>query len=999
MALAELDASRATSQLLCATADFLANAIHRSDGPRNPGVERLVLLLGIHPTAATAKVYAVLSAALLAKAEASKPQARMLLAHLASTEAFSQPFLECIKLNLSSTATKRDKLGATLSLECIIAVAKKRNTPLSLHECVPFLAQITESDALRDNESGHRIETRLTLLAATNAFDIVSLPQEPTPNLAHPLASLLNFTRSYVNGSRLLSVAMDLALECLDKENVKPDLIHTIATAFHPNMKRNSTTKCKNLLADAAQRDAADASALIIFAAVFAQRTTDDFVHILSLDSTIERTLNQILIQNVLAPPYSSAGVLAIEFWYTLISGETAKRAQLRIQDFLICLDKPVLDTSASRIATILDRILLIDPIFILSNLFSKVDSGYESTRGPTLSVFSHLARILMELPGPERAQLCSFGVFSILADQLIARLEMDELWATSLALFRQMDASMLIPKLCRSLDFSSSRSLVSENMLASLLSQSSFAPEAWTSFLEFIRSAAFGTASDSSTPSIKTPTDIRQLPKAPHISVKDSEATLSHLIELSGRIAAAMNPLLWPTVIPSLLAKSYGCPEDAISVRFIAVLTPHWTSKESVAAVLASIMAFMSSQPRLTEDLVDSDELGRLLFARLNPLLILKMIPISALDAFYLIDTTHQMQRLLSELGTRIESLLEYDKVGMLSAEVLAHLPVAEVLPLLVRKLKYNQAPKLVASYLYTACHLVSAHSSVQSQVAEEVTPLVMAVLVELLRGQQDDSATEKLQMGCIEYLALCVQSCRVVNANEFSDSGAKIQEIESDDDLTSYSGFDAVLYLLLDVLAFGGLRVGSCDLPLWAARVVDDVNRDADALLLVPALSTTMANVLTTCVKRILSASDIGVTIKKLRNLARVATPSLNEAIQYGCDNGGRISGMYSVAAASLQTFFHFFFSLKDRATFLIADVVDACLISLRSKNALVQMTALKVLGAALSLPSSSFQKSLNEQIFSSIKLTVDELATSTLAMSVEVKELACKISDAFA
>eukprot|EP00038_Savillea_parva_P030179 m.76112 g.76112 ORF g.76112 m.76112 type:complete len:1569 (-) comp9038_c0_seq3:8-4714(-) len=232
------------------------------------------------------------------------------------------------------------------------------------------------------------------------------------------------------------------------------------------------------------------------------------------------------------------------------------------------------------------------------------------------------------------------------------------------------------------------------------------------------------------------------------------------------------------PYVIDLVLSK----PEDTVRVQFAARLTPRLAQPDCLVTVLTLILQSLDGQPPLTVDILEGDTSGALtkvlLFQRLSPLLLLRMLPT---DVSLLTDTPdvgEALSALRDMLLSRLSAECEFDDVRKVAAELTSRSPPNMVLPVLVTALgtqvkqlatvHLNHDPGIAKAIVYALCCTIALHRGKVLQ--HPPSTLIVGLCVDIFRldparsaGHSEASVdhTEgliKLQRGCMDLLGLMV-------------------------------------------------------------------------------------------------------------------------------------------------------------------------------------------------------------------------------------------------
>ncbi|KAJ2996165.1 hypothetical protein HDV02_006748 [Globomyces sp. JEL0801] len=209
-------------------------------------------------------------------------------------------------------------------------------------------------------------------------------------------------------------------------------------------------------------------------------------------------------------------------------------------------------------------------------------------------------------------------------------------------------------------------------------------------------------------------------------------------------------------TITMPFLERMYEQTESVHLIKIFGVMVNKLTDPKLISVMVDFELQQMLTQPKLTEELLNSDSGSKvkdILFQRLHPLLILKMLPISAYISFCSnMENQNFVKSLSEELCNRMENEMEYKEVSQVSCQVLARLPIDQVLPIFESKLNPDNDERIVVSYVYSTCYFITSYPDLifDSKFCSVIIPLIKVLLV------QDDTIWSKVHRGCIEFLGL---------------------------------------------------------------------------------------------------------------------------------------------------------------------------------------------------------------------------------------------------
>ncbi|KAJ3405877.1 hypothetical protein HDU80_000642 [Chytriomyces hyalinus] len=891
----------------------------------------------------------------------SKDSAEALIRWLACSGAdVPNDFVACIVPQLQpgneDSNAKRTKLAAALCLKCFLQELESAKIKASLEICIYPLTAIVESDAIWHAPAARWMDTRLTSLCSALVLDILVYDTK---------------------------IAADVA-KCYLESILR-------------SMKRMLGTSQESFLTFPVCGINTDPNALsfLEICGALSQRSEADLAYVICDSPELESTLFTFISNNIVNPSFPGASNLAyflLSKLMTVSDPDVVRRIIYSLvsqldQDFNLPHKERSNESSPLNVvARILSDYLVRDAPLVLHAVFSRLSSESTAARRNSLFVASTILDTMHGL-GQQQEGFDLRPIFEAVAGQLLERLSDEDvnLRSKSIGLFALLDPCFIIPRLCRVIlecDSMNERSSAEAALISVLCAAPSpTSNNAHEVFLEQIRTCALGYFSTNElggNNSIRRPSDLKKYSAVPTISAEESEKRVSRFISIATRWAQTMDPSYWKHVIPGLLQKSYSCAYDALPIRFLGAIIPCWgKSHDAIQCALDELLRLCRDQPLLSseEEMVGESDL---LFARLHPLLILKMLPVSFFDDI----ATRQTDALSKELQSRIESSKEYGKVAMLSAEVFARLPISLTLPILCENLKsihIKNDKKLVASYLYSSCHVVSPQSD---HVRKFAGPLTMAILNALLfcQRQDMDDGIRRLSSGCIEYIAMCIQSSPPMLPETAKHTPKLIQEVNCGDmasrDIQEQAiDFSTILHLVLRLLEAETIQPNDANdknAPSWIETASLEIRESLNQDNLTIPFATCMANILTTAFQRI-QATNLNTSQQqeKIMSLMAAAWKPLTTAVHLTAQTKS-VAQYHVYAAAALQTLFHIAIAVSSSSALESDSVmrqygtswavfsrsaVDASLAGLQSslqqaetKCLRVQSGCLKVLGALL-------------------------------------------------
>jgi hypothetical protein len=108
----------------------------------------------------------------------------------------------------------------------------------------------------------------------------------------------------------------------------------------------------------------------------------------------------------------------------------------------------------------------------------------------------------------------------------------------------------------------------------------------------------------------------------------------MERLLRVVSGWAKLVDKKAWPSVACRIIDRFYASPDDKVTLQFMSAMSSAWVDAQTVKAILQKVVALMVAQPSLEIDMLSTEEeieilaTRSLLFARLNPMLTLKVVP-----------------------------------------------------------------------------------------------------------------------------------------------------------------------------------------------------------------------------------------------------------------------------------------------------------------------------------------------------------------------------------
>eukprot|EP00249_Psilotum_nudum_P023153 c28762_g1_i1 orf=79-3576(+) len=405
-----------------------------------------------------------------------------------------------------------------------------------------------------------------------------------------------------------------------------------------------------------------------------------------------------------------------------------------------------------------------------LEQLFTILDTGNSSQRQNVLGIMSHLLHTRL---------LSGDNVFSSLrqrvACNLLNRLGDEELTnrVEAARLFAALDPTFVLPALVQRIYSRDQkvRSAASAALIAVLNSHRDQCAMV-TVLLDCIINVA------QKVPIPQHPGDIG-------VATVGKSPDVDHIMRLIPAWASKVED--WEHVIEILLNRMFADPSNAVMPRFLSEISAHLSKRAQI--VFCYLHAYMAKQQWLTDESLTLKEetwkpsrrLDNMLFERLSPLLVLKVLPLSAFSDASCRDLYGGLATMMNDyscsgnilsaalddkcittlLLDRACGLMEFEDVRKLSAELMGRLLPSVMLPIITMQLegavKKRDTLRLKACLfaICTSLWLWRAESLYHSAMA-----CVQSLLIQILLWpcSAADEETAKAQHGCIDCFAMMI-------------------------------------------------------------------------------------------------------------------------------------------------------------------------------------------------------------------------------------------------
>lgn len=433
-----------------------------------------------------------------------------------------------------------------------------------------------------------------------------------------------------------------------------------------------------------------------------------------------------------------------------------------------------------------------------IRELFARLDSDNNTTRRNALDVISELMAICSE-SGHVLAPSLRENIGKHLLDRLGDEELTNRLQASKL--FAQLDPSFVMPALVQ-LVYSRDvrvRSAASDAIVAVLRGQT-HPCNVISVLLDCIRD----NVQNASLP--KHPRQVGE-------SLKYSGSAASHsgsgmdvdrIMRLVPKWSSTVQD--WDSLVKMLLHKMFAETSNAVIPRFLSEISNHLA--DVTHTVFKLLISHMQKHKEANEDLLLKWKEGRLsecedtrikdiLFDRLSPLLVLKVLPLRAFNDLNSEELYGEFSTITARDGdtvvtaadekcitglliNRMCHLFEFEDVRKLAAELTGRLHPQVMLPLIGSHLEHaihNRDILKLKSCLFAICNslMIRGKESALHSVMIKVRHLITTVL---LWPSMDSDEVAKAQHGCIDCLALMI--CAELQISESSSQLSKVNMVQ---------------------------------------------------------------------------------------------------------------------------------------------------------------------------------------------------------------------------
>ncbi|CAH9062850.1 unnamed protein product [Cuscuta europaea] len=249
-----------------------------------------------------------------------------------------------------------------------------------------------------------------------------------------------------------------------------------------------------------------------------------------------------------------------------------------------------------------------------------------------------------------------------------------------------------------------------------------------------------------------------------------------------------------WDLLVGSLIDKLFMEPSNAVIVRFLSFISEHLA--ENTELVFQQLLSYTRGQEDFSESLgtINTTEKWQLsIFSRLCPLLVIRLLPLSAFDNLgsslmygelpNKLPTSdvggfgmHPDQCITALLIHRAFNKSEFEDVRKLSAELCGRIHPKVLVPIITFELEKATNTKdllKIKACLFAMCTSLTVRG-MESYKHPDVLRIRKTVEVILLWPSMNENGVSKVQHGCIDCLALMVcTELQAMKTSEKSTSG----------------------------------------------------------------------------------------------------------------------------------------------------------------------------------------------------------------------------------
>ncbi|GLJ22075.1 hypothetical protein SUGI_0413790 [Cryptomeria japonica] len=641
-----------------------------------------------------------------------------------------------------------------------------------------------------------------------------------------------------------------------------------------------------------------------------------------------------------------------------------------------------------------------------LKELFARLDSDNPTHRRNALDVISELMAICSQ-SGHTLASSLSQNIAKHLLDRLCDEELTNRVQASKL--FSQLDPSFVLPALVR-LVYSSDarvRSAASDALVAVLKGQTDPC-----NVIGMLLDSVRNTIQSISLP--KHPGQVgEQLYPGCSTSDNGPRADVDQIMRLVPKWSIVVHD--WDSLVKMLLSKMFAEPSNAIIPRFMSQISDHLADVANI--VFRHILPHMLKQQEVNEDTFSKGKEGRwdeghdarlaeILFDRLSPLLVLRVLPLKAFNDLHSRELYGELFTSIGKHGgqganieedcitvlliNRMSHVYEFDDVRKLAAELTGRLHPQVMLPLIEVSLEHATLSKnmlKLKACLFAICTslVIRGKETALHAVMVKIRHLITTVL---LWPCLDSDEVSKAQHGCIDCLALMICS-------EFgiSDSNVASSQSNKPDMLPMKSRLIEEVRDQADHVTFQSNAAGDtvisavlCSLTLQQKTVPFIISKEPHSSISEDGQKTSMPLAFRLCMANVLISACQKISHSGKLSLSRTIIPALIDFVQ--------VSDNAQMRAACLQVLFTTVYHLKSSVLSYANDLLSLSIEAVRNRGLPQERIAGAKLMASLMASEESIVKEISPNLMKAKEVlrNISFMDTSTELRSLCEKLLEC-------
>ncbi|ORX60131.1 hypothetical protein BCR36DRAFT_401655 [Piromyces finnis] len=619
--------------------------------------------------------------------------------------------------------------------------------------------------------------------------------------------------------------------ECPTKEFEIADVVSKLWININPYLStkhiKNPIEKSRKIVEKILEEENEDFGhfgSLLKLSLLLGHQSKENYINIFKSD-TLKENFLQIISSNILNNDFVGGRNLGFYMLRKFLLIDGPEKFKPMVDQLLIMLDQN--DSVSKASIGFLAEYAAYCPEDVLPNIFMKLDSNKSVERMNSLFIIYEIFQLNRDvLKSNSHTQLRN-----ILTEQLLLRINDEDikLRNEAMLLFCYLDQNEIIPKLANKLiDSDEKVRAASETALLNTLLKHKSNIDVIFTYIEYIRNI---NQQNHEKKIPITPSQIHSIymnKSEMKYSKEQQEKLIERQFYVIKKWAKELSTNSWIYIIEPLLKKVYASPEDQILVRFMSTISEYLVDESVVRIIFKNVTKLIIEQPKLNEELLNRNDeesvtiVKDILFLRISPLLILRVLPNKAYETLIMTknydseqidkntDPNTRINRenkdeendtvveeisdediiylLFKELVQRIEQIYEFDQVRKLSVEILASLPVQYIFSYLKYKFEKERRTKdlmQLKSYLYCICNVIIKHSLETLEAMKFIEfsfHMALEILIQFSKNLNvKDKAIQNIQMGCIECLSLIICSFVRIIPGEEESQKVLIKEINT--------------------------------------------------------------------------------------------------------------------------------------------------------------------------------------------------------------------------